>query len=232
MRGIDLNPDKVGQVSNLVTRAGDYGKQTEHWNGVDITGSARLKGLSVSGGISSGKRATDNCAVVAKLPEILFGAQSLAAPNPASWMPAAFCHQEEPFLTQVKLLGSYIIPKVGVLVAGTLQSVPGPLVNANYNAPSALVAPSLGRPLSGNAANITLNILEPGRRYGERLNQVDLRFGKRFGFGPTKTLMSFDIYNLLNVDTILTQNNGYGVWQRPQTILQSRFAKISVQVDF
>jgi len=121
---------------------------------------------------------------------------------------------------------------VGVLVAGTLQSVPGPLVNANYNAPSALVAPSLGRPLSGNAANITLNILEPGRRYGERLNQVDLRFGKRFGFGPTKTLMSFDIYNLLNVDTILTRNNGYAVWQRPQTILQSRFAKISVQVDF
>ena len=37
----DLNPSRVGQVSNLVTFADNFGKQIEHWNGVDVTVNAR-----------------------------------------------------------------------------------------------------------------------------------------------------------------------------------------------
>ena len=37
---------------------------------------------------------------------------------------------------------------------------------------------------------------------------------------------------MLNSDTVLTQNNNFGAWQRPQSVLQSRFAKISAQFDF
>ena len=66
------------------------------------------------------------------------------------------------FLTQVKLLGSYTIPARGRAVSGTFQSIPGPQVLANYVATNALVAPSLGRPLSGGAANVTVNIVDTG----------------------------------------------------------------------
>ena len=68
--------------------------------------------------------------------------------------------------------------------------------------------------------------------YGERLNQVDLRVGKILRFGRTKTSLNLDLYNLFNVNTVLTVNNAFATWQRPTSILLARFAKIGVQFDF
>ena len=67
-----------------------------------------------------------------------------------------------------------------MLVSGTFRSVPGPEIYANYTATNAVVAPSLGRTLSGGVANLPVTIVEPGTTYGERLNQVDMRFAARF----------------------------------------------------
>jgi hypothetical protein len=214
----DLNPSKFGlPADNYQTFASNYGTQIDHWNGFDITASARLQsGVLIQGGLSTGHRTTDTCEVVAALD------------NPSQ----RFCHVQEPFLTQVKLLGSYTVPRVDVLVSGTFQSLPGPLILANFNAPNALVAPSLGRPLSGGAANITVNLVEPGSMYGGRLNQFDVRLGKVLRFGRTSTIVNFDLYNALNASTALAVNNNYAAWQRATTVLQPRFAKFSVQFDF
>jgi hypothetical protein len=172
----------------------------------------------VQGGLSTGKSTTDNCEIRALLPEI-------AAVNP-------YCHVESPFLTQVKFLGTYTVPKVDLQVAATYQNLPGSQILANFIASNAVVQPSLGRPLSGGAANVTVNIVRPGSLYIERLSELDLRFSKILRLGRTKTALNLDLYNAFNSSALRTVDANYGTWQRPTGILDARLFKISAQFDF
>jgi hypothetical protein len=230
----DLKPAKFGvPADNYITHASNYGKQTEHWNGVDVTLNARPReGALLQGGLSTGRASTNNCEVVDKLPEARFGQGAFGVSNANVWMPSGFCDVQEGFRTQVKFVGSYTVPRVDVQVAAVFRNQPGPQILANYIATNAVVAPSLGRSLSGGAANITVNVVEPGTLYGGRLNQLDLRFGKMLRVGRTRTLASIDLYNALNGNAVLTINNAFATWQRPQSILLARFVKLGVQFDF
>ena len=214
----NLNPTSFGLASNnYVTFASNYGKQIEHWNGMDVTATARLQnGLSFSGGLSTGRRTEDECDVAPKLD------------SPSR----RFCHVQEPFLTQVKGFGSYQIPKIDVNVAATFQSIPGPSLQANFNATNAMVQPSLGRPLAGGAANVSVALLEPNTMYGDRLNQVDLRVGKLFRFYRFRTMASVDVFNVMNANPVLAESSTYSQWRTPTTILSARFVKLSLQLDF
>ena len=95
---------------------------------------------------------------------------------------------------------------------------------------------TLGRPFT-NAANLTLNLVEPGTLYGERLNQLDFRVAKVFPWGRSRTAVNFDLYNAFNASTVLAENAAYSgtglnQWRVPTTIVTARFAKLSVQLDF
>jgi hypothetical protein len=248
----DLKPGSFGRpADNFVTLAKNYGDQVERWHGVDVNVNMRPQaGLLLQGGLSTGSTLTDVCDIADDIPEVLLGTPAPggtgAAVSPGvlavatsnggaisnQWVPAQHCRQQSPFLTNVKFAGSYTVPRVDMLVSGTFRSVPGPEIYANFVATNAVVAPSLGRPLSGGAQNLPVTILEPGSLYGERLNQVDVRVGKILRFGRTKTTVNLDVYNLFNVNTVLTLNNAYASWQRPTSILLARFAKISAQFDF
>ena len=48
----------------------------------------------------------------------------------------------------------------------------------------------------------------------------------------TRTTASLDIYNLFNANPVLTQSNACATWQRPTSILNSRWAKVVLQFDF
>jgi len=114
-----------------------------------------------------------------------------------------------------------------------VQSLPGPEIQANYALPTAVAARTLGRPLSGGAANVTVNLIRPGTQFGDRVNQVDLRIGKLLHLARMRETVSLDLYNALNVNSILAQNNTFGTaWLRPTAIMPPRFAKVSLQVDF
>ncbi len=214
----DVNPEKFGQVSNYATSAASFGDQIVYWHGVDVNVDARPRpNLTVRGGLSSGRKVTDTCDVTPKMD------------NPSQ----LYCHVAEAMQTQIKALGSYTVPRWDVQVSGTFQSIPGPSLAANYVVPNALVAPSLGRSLSGGVANVTVNLIAPGTMYGARLNQLDIRVAKLFRMGRTRTLVGVDLYNALNSDFIATYNLTYGPrWLSPTAVLPARFAKFTMQVDF
>jgi hypothetical protein len=68
--------------------------------------------------------------------------------------------------------------------------------------------------------------------YGERLNQLDVRFGKVFRVQERRVTVNVDLYNALNDDTVLATNNNYATLWRPTSILQARFVKFSLQLEF
>jgi hypothetical protein len=147
-----------------------------------------------------------------------------------------YCHVASGFLTQVRGLASYAIPKIDVQVSGTLQSNPGALLAANYNVPNAIVAQSLGRNLAGGAANVSVNLIEPGSLYGDRVNQVNLRVAKILRFGRVTSQLGVDVYNVFNSAAVQTYNLTYSptstAWLTPTQVLGARFARIGAQVDF
>ena len=231
----DLNPDKVGQIHNVVKDASQFGNQIEHWDGFDLSATGRLTNLTLQGGVSAGRRLTDNCAVVTKVPE----AEFQAVPGLSVIFP--FCNVREPMLTQVKASASYQLPRYGIRVSGTLQSVTGPIVSA-YNT-YAGSAPGLGRPFSSGTSTVNLisGFLDTtpfgtsaGTLYGDRLNQVDLRFTKILKFGNRGSIdLDVDLYNAFNSDAILSQQNNYGLaWQNAQGVIQPRFVKFQARWDF
>ena len=193
----DVNANKVGQIKNVITDAANFGKQIEHWDGVDLNIVGRYSSFFFSGGVAAGRRVTDNCEVRAKLPEAGISGGFAAVTNP-------FCRTAEPMLTSVKGTASYNLPWYGIRLSGTLQSVPGPVIAANNTYTTAVG----GRAFSGGSA--TVNLVEPGTLYGDRLNQVDLRLTKILKVGRQGTIdLDVDIYNAFNSDAILSQQDAY-----------------------
>ncbi len=230
----DVNPAKFGQTQNYVTSASNYGDTFEHWNGIDVNFRIRpTGGLNFQGGFSTGHTTVKNCDVHNQLPEqgAGSGGTGLGALNTTIY--GIYCDQSLPWLTQVKAIGIYTIPKVDVQLSGTFQSLPGPSVSASYAATNADVQPSLGRVLSGGNTTTTVPLIAPGVLYGDRLNQIDFRFGKVLKFRGTRSVVSVDLYNAMNRNPVLTENATFGpAWRTPQSVLNPRYARISLQVDF
>jgi hypothetical protein len=230
----DVVPGRFGLVSNRVTAASNYGEQIQRWNGIDASVNARLvNGAVLQAGVSTGRLILDNCDVAAQLPEVMFSPTYSGVTNTNVWTPLEYCRAVQPFQTQIKGLGSYTVPKIDVQVSATVQNLGGPEIKAFYNAPNALVAPVLGRNLSGNAANISVNLLRPLSTYGDRLTQVDLRLAKIVSLGRSRTQIGIDLFNLFNSSGIQTINNTYGPqWQTPTGTLSPRLLKVAAQLDF
>jgi hypothetical protein len=225
----DVTPVAAARLTdNFETLASNYAERTQVNNSIYLNLTARPRsGLVLQGGFNTSNTSFDSCALRDLVPEI-------ATSNP-------WCDTSTGWVTRVTGLGTYTIPKVDVLVAGTFRSDQGGDLAANWAAPNSATV-GLNRPYAGVAGStLTVNLIEPGTLYGDRVNQFDLRFAKILRFGRTRTNVGFDIYNIANSAPVLTYNQTFvlpsaasptGSWLRPTSVLQPRFVKFSAQIDF
>jgi hypothetical protein len=235
----NANPNVAALTNNVTKLSSDAGgKYSQVYNGFLFNLSARPRnGLIFQGGFSTGTQRTDYCEVRAASPEYtVLGAQSPTNP---------WCNTSTGFLTRYTGLASYTVPKVDLLVSGTFRSDAGAPLAANWtilntNPQWTSIISQLGRAPSNGATSVTVNLVEPGTLYGDRVNEFDARIAKILKFGRTRTNIGFDLYNLLNSAAVLSYQQafspavttGSGAWLAPTGVLQPRFWKFSVQVDF
>jgi hypothetical protein len=240
----DLKPSKVGLLNFITTAADNLGTRRQHWDGVDLTVDARLRGVLLQGGLSVGKTSVDECDLVNAAPNVLFRGSGVER------IPTSYCDKitvssvatgsvlggsTTPYQAQVKLLGSYLLP-YEIQVAAAYQTFPGRERVANVTFPRAAIEPSLGRPLS-QTSSVQVNVIEPGTVFTERLHQLDLRATKIFKVGGTRLRANLDVYNVVNDNTGLNYRTAFNpadpvAWEAPRVILPARSAKVSVQFDF
>ena len=235
----DVDPSKAGRIDNYFTRAENMGEWTQHYHGIQLNVAARpTASLTFQGGFNTGQTVRDLCDIRNNNPEFDYTTPANASgPGTILSSPVMpYCHASTGFTTRATGLAAYTVPIVDLLVSGTFRSEQGAPLAANLVVPNAVVAPILGRNLStGPNGNITVNLIEPGTLYGDRVNELDLRVAKIVRVGRTRTNVGFDIYNLLNANPAVVYNAAYSAalpFPRPQSVLTPRFAKFSVQVDF
>jgi hypothetical protein len=209
-----------------------FNDQSEAYNGVDLTINARLPhNTLLAGGLNTGRTAYNNCtnpAGTSAMPT--FPVSRIAVANNSHTL----CELTPPFVTQIKVLGAYTIPRVDTQLSATLQNLPGPQILATWAAPSAAIAPSLGRPLAGNAATSTIQLLAPATYFGDRLNQIDFRVSKSLRLPHGRRLqVNVDLYNAMNANPVTQENGTFGPqWRTPTSILAARLLKFGAQLEF
>ena len=263
-----LDPIAVRPPQNVIKDAAQFGKQKGHWDGFDFSMDSRpFSTLYLQGGFGVGKMMSDVCEIADDVPEVMFspfppagqaiqpgiqftvrdvnGVQGVTgAPGGGTWTSREYCHQETPWQAQYKMLGSYTLP-YDIRVSGTWQSIVAPQIAAfttysetpnNVTTFSRSALTTLGRPLTNSAS--VLNLLEPGTEWGDRLNQIDLRFSKILALPKGRIDLNFDLYNAFNSDAITIPLNsvgpvgvpfGYGY---PLQAIPPRFIKLSARWDF
>jgi hypothetical protein len=236
---LNINPNVFGQQNLLIESTKKVGDDTRVFNGVDVTFSVRnVKGVTFSGGTSTGKVVNDYCAIRAAVPE------NPAAGNGNGYLLNPYCHVESPVQTAFRSLATYTIPHIDVLVSSVYQDKPNvgtdQLVSllANYTlttADQAAAAAQVGRSLT-TAGAITVNLLAPGQLYGARIRQLDFAAKKIIRFGSQRLTVGLDLYNLLNNNVTLLFNptfvsNASG-WQAPTQYMNPRVFRLNAEFSW
>jgi len=229
-------------AQNYITFETDFGpKRENYWHGVDMTLNARLRnGLFLQVGTTTGREVEDFCATTVKVD----------SPDPRN------CRSVDPFLTTVRGPASYTVPKIDVLISGTVRSQPASELStavigngAVWNVPNSVVQTLLGRlPAGGLITGTTaVPLLDTDHRLfvGGRRNQVDMRVAKILRFGRTRADVGFDLQNLFNTNYATAYSGTYaydaagvagdengGSWLNPTSVYTPRFVRFNVTFDF
>ncbi len=222
------------------TLATNFGNQYQHFNGFLLNVQSRVRsGLTLSGGLNTGKTISDNCEIRSAIPELTVGG-IVSAAGPGVNAANPWCHIDTGWLTRATFLGSYIVPKVDVLVSSTFRSDQGGQLAANYLIPLTLAQTGGLVGTYANNVSPTINLVQPGSLYGDRVNELDFKIAKILRFRGTRLNAGLEIYNALNANATLTYAqtftltnfSGPGAWLQPTQVMTPRFFKLTAQFDF
>ena len=230
----------LGATDSYYTTTSDFGDETHYWHGVDVSFNARFaRGLVLQGGTSTGRGVNDTCEIETGR----FGRPQRTVNGTPS------CSATEPFLTTLRGLATYTVPKIDVLVSAIFRAQPnanpggdvgtnGASRAANYQMTPAQFLAATGRPLRAGVTSETVNLLLPGDLYGDRIYGLDMRFAKIIRIKGKRANIGLDAYNLINANTPTTYEAVYNpdpaanTWFRPTAVVQPRFLRFNVQFDF
>jgi len=213
----NLNRNKQGLVS-LVDRNSEINSNV--YDGIEISFTARFDRMNLYGGWTGNRTVAVTC----------------DTNNPNGYR---FCDQQGelyqsngttasiPFRHDFKLNGFYRLPWQ-MQANFAWQNYGGAASSINYPVPAALFAV-----VGGRTAAVTIPLVSPGVRYLERWNQLDIGVKKGITVGKTEISINLDLFNALNVSSILGEIQTFGPsLGQPTEILQGRFARIATTVKF
>jgi hypothetical protein len=235
----NIDPAVFGQSNLLIESTKKVGDDTRVFNGVDATVTIRrIRNFTLSASTSTGKVVNDWCAIRAAVPEGTYaGVTGLLNP---------YCHTESPIQTSFRVLMTYTIPRIDVLVSTVYQDKPNvgtdQLVGipANYTLAAADLASAqvqIGRPLSPYAVpNNAVNLVAPGDLYGDRIRQWDLSVKKIIRLGGQRLTVGLDMYNLMNNNVTLAFTPTFvpnvSGWSAPTMYMNPTIFRLNAEFAF
>ncbi len=200
-------PGRVGPLNQLEKNSD---QNTRTFRAIDANIRARLAGVFLTAGTSTGRSLSNTCQVE-NLNALRFCDQSL---------------YDIPFLTTVKVTGSYALPWRTLEVSGVWSSLPGSERVINYTVARAQL------PQLTTVASVLVRLNEPGSEYLPRLTTLDLALGWRTRVGDWSVRPRVELFNALNSNVILQETNQYPSHGTVRDILNPRLVRFGVQVTF
>jgi len=208
---------------------------------VDVTFNARLRNaVFLQAGTSTGRGVNDTC----QIETARFGKPMVIIDGQPT------CAYTEPWLTQVRGLGSYTVPKVDVQFSAIFRSQPnaqpaatavatnGASRAATYQMTPAQFQAATGVALRAGLAQQAVNLISPGALYGDRISVLDLRLAKVLRLKAKRLNIGLDLYNLFNSNTATAYNEVFDVatvgakWLQPSAVLTGRAVRFNAQFEF
>src|SRR5262249_9030843 len=130
-------------------------------------------------------------------------------------------------------------PKFQYIVTGLYQAAYGINLGANVNARQGYAMPynqspvATGDPLGGNKALLLVPEVTTDRL--SMVTEFDVRVGKEFRFSQRRVNLDFDIFNILNNNTVLGRQYNLRTPSSANTVLEiqnPRIARIGLRFNF
>ncbi len=189
-----------GQVNERIVPTDKIGDDTRMFNGVDVTFNLRnAKGITFSGGTSTGKVENDWCDIRAAVPE-------------SNYLLNPYCNVSSPWLTSVRGLVTYTIPRIDVQLSSVIQDKPNVGTDQIGSIARQLHDDGGGSGRGGGADRSSVDGGRPVHRQpgpagrglrGSRIRQLDISAKKLIRLGGQRLTVGADIYNVTNDNVTL-----------------------------